>query len=53
MRDSTRGLIDLIESVSHNPDEEDWYDVNEYIELLSRPDVVLREIAHWIHGEFL
>ena len=51
--DVTRALIDLTASISHDPDEADWYDVHELIELCTNPASVLREVLHYCHEEHL
>lgn len=51
--DTTQALVDLTASVSHDPDEADWYDVHELIELLPNPASVLRDLLHYLHEEYL
>lgn len=51
--DAAQGLIELLEEVSHDPDEADWYDVEEYIGLLPNTTRVLRELAHYMHENYL
>lgn len=53
MLDVTQALIDLTAAVSHDPDEADWYDVNEIVDLLSNPTSVLKEILTYMHEEHL
>jgi len=53
MHDVTRALIDLTASVSHDPDEADWYDVDEILESLTSPVVHLQEVLRYLHREFL
>ena len=53
MSDVAQALIDLTASVSHDPDEADWFDVHETIELTTNPAAVLREILHYCHEEHL
>lgn len=49
--DTTHALIDLTGAVSQDPDEADWYDVHEVIDLLPDPAAVLRDLLHYIHRE--
>lgn len=49
--DTTQALIDLTGAVSHDPDEADWFDVDEVIELLSNPSAVLRDLLRYAHEE--
>jgi hypothetical protein len=51
--DITQGLIEILEEISHDPDEADWYDANEYLELLPNSPRVLRELAHYLHENYL
>ena len=51
--DITQGLIELAEEVSHDPDEQDFYDVDEYLELIPNPTKVLKELIHYMHAEYL
>ena len=51
--DTTQALVDLAAAVSHDPDEADWYDVHELIDLLPNPSSVLRDLVHYLHEEFL
>ena len=51
--DITIGLVELVEDVSHNPDEADWYDVHEYLELIPSSSRVLKELVHFIHENYL
>lgn len=51
--DTTQALVDLTASVSHDPEEADWHDVHELIELLPNPASVLRDLLHYVHGEYL
>lgn len=53
MNDITRALIDLTASISHDPDEADWYDVDEILEALTNPEVHLREVLVYLHEEHL
>ena len=50
---ATEGLIELLEDVSHDPDQTDFYDVKEYIESLPNPYNTLYEFAKWVHGDLL
>ncbi len=51
--DTTQALIDLTASVSHDPDEADWFDVEEMIELLPNPSSVLRDLLYYLHQDLL
>lgn len=51
--DVTQGLIELLEEVSHDPDEADWFDVHEYLGLIPNSSRVLKELAHYLHEEYL
>lgn len=53
LSDLTQGLIDLLADVSHDPDEADWYDVEEYLELIPNPARVLKELSLYVHQEYL
>lgn len=53
MRDVTQALIDLTGAVSHEPGEEDFYDVDEIVELLHDPVAVLKELLRYAHSEWL
>ena len=53
IHDTTQALIDLTGAVSHDPDQADWYDVDELIELLPDPYSVLRELMRYAHEEWL
>jgi len=50
---ATIGLLETLVDVSHDPDEQDFYDVDEYIDNLPNAAKVLRELAHYIHAEYL
>lgn len=51
--DTTQGFIDILEDISHDPDEFDSYDLTEFIELLPNPYKVLKEFALYVHAEYL
>lgn len=51
--DTTQALIDLTGAVSQDPEEADWYDVDELIDLLSNPSEVLRDLLRYVHEEWL
>lgn len=51
--DITMGLIETAEAVSHDPDEQDWYEVEEYLDLIPDAAKVLRELVRFMHAEFL
>lgn len=49
--DTTQALIDLTGSISQDPDQEDWYDVYELVDLLPNPNAVLKDLLHYLHKE--
>ena len=51
--DITQGFIELLEDISHDPEEYDEYDLKEFIENLPNPYKVLKEFALYVHGEYL
>jgi hypothetical protein len=51
--DITQGFIELLEDISHDPEEYDEYDLKEYIENMPNPYKVLKEFALYVHGEYL
>lgn len=51
--DTTQALIDLAGAVSQDPEEADWYDVDELIDLLPNPTGVLRDLLRYAHEEWL
>lgn len=51
--DVTLGFIEVLEEISHDPDEFDDYDLKEYIEALPNPYNTLKEFALWVHQELL
>lgn len=51
--DTTQALIDLTGAVSQDPEEADWYNVDEIIDLLSNPAEVLRDLLRYAHKEWL
>lgn len=53
LSDVTVGFIELLEDISHDPDEFDDYDLREYIENLPNPYKVLTEFALYVHREYL
>ena len=53
MYDTTQALIDLTASISHDPEEEDWFDVDELVDLLPNPASVLLDLLHYMHEELL
>lgn len=53
LSDITVGLIELVEDVSHDPDEADWGGVHEYLEDIPNHYRVLKELVHWLHQELL
>lgn len=53
LSDATLGFIEILEEISHDPDEFDDYDLKEYIEALPNPYKVLKEFGLYVHGEYL
>lgn len=53
LSDVTQGFIELVEDISHDPDEFDDYDLREYIEALPNPYRVLKEFALYVHSEYM
>jgi hypothetical protein len=53
LSDIAQGLIELTEDVSHDPDEADWYDVDEYLSNIPNSSRVLKELVRYIHSEYL
>jgi hypothetical protein len=53
MSDMTEGFIELLEEVSHDPDEFDAFDLLSYIEALPNPYRVLKEFGLYVHAEYL
>lgn len=51
--DITVGLVELTEDVSHDPDEQDWFDVHEYLDDIPNPRTVLKELIHLMHEDYL
>ena len=51
--DTTQALIDLTGAVSQDPEQADWYDVDELIDLLPDPTSVLRDLLRYAHREWL
>lgn len=51
--DLTLGLIELVEEVSHDPAEADWFDVHEYLELVPSSAKILKELTHYLHENYL
>lgn len=49
----TRGFIEILEDISHDPDEYDAYDLLEYIEAMPNAHLVLKEFALFVHSEYL
>jgi hypothetical protein len=49
----TDGFIEILEEISHDPDDFDDYDLTEYIENLPNPYKVLKEFALYVHAEYL
>lgn len=50
---NTQALVDLTASVSHDPEEADWHDVDELIELMPNHAPVLRDLLRYLHEEYL
>lgn len=53
LSDATEGFIELLEQISHDPDEYDPEDLKEYIEVLPNPYLVLKEFGLYVHAEYL
>lgn len=53
MYDTTQALIDLTGAVSQDIDEQDFYDVDELIDLLPNPTAVLKDLMRYAHKEWL
>lgn len=51
--ETTQELVDLAACVSQDPDDADWHDVHELIELIPNPASVLRDLLHHMHEEYL
>lgn len=51
--DITNGFIEILEEVSHDPDERDEFELREYIENLPNPAHTLYEFSKWVHEELL
>ena len=51
--DITQGLIELASDVSHDPEEQDFFDVDSYIESIPNPTKVLIELVRFMHCEYL
>lgn len=51
--DITQGFIEILEDISHDPDDYDDYDLKEYIEALPNPYKILKEFALYVHAEYL
>lgn len=51
--DITTGLVELAEEVSHDPDDQDWFDVHEYLDDIPNPRTALKELIHWMHEDYL
>lgn len=51
--DITEGFIELLDDISHDPDEYDDYDLREYIENMPNPAHTLYEFAKYVHKEYL
>lgn len=53
LSDITQGLVELLEEVSHDPEDQDFYDVHEYLDLIPNSTRVLKELAHYLHENYL
>jgi len=49
----TEGFIELLEDISHDPEQYDDYDLKQYIESVPNPYLVLKEFALYVHREYL
>lgn len=53
LSDDTVGFIELLEDISHDPEEYDDFDLREYMEALPNPYRVLKEFGLWVHENYL
>lgn len=53
LSDVTNGLLELVEEVSHDEEEADWYDVHEYLGNIPNSSRVLKELVHFLHENYL
>lgn len=53
LSDDTVGLWEVLQEISHDPDEFDSFDLKEYIEALPNPYRVLKEFALYVHEYYL
>ena len=53
LSDVTQGLIEIAEEISHDPDEQDFYDLYEYLDLIPNSAKVLKELILFVHSEYL
>ena len=53
LSDATIGFIEILEEISHDPEDYDDFDFREYIELLPNPYKVLKEFGLYVHREYL
>ena len=53
LSDVTLGLIEIAEELSHDPEERDTFDLDEYLDLIPNPHKVLRELIYFMHEEYL
>ena len=53
LSDETQGFIEILEEISHDPDEFDDFDLKEYIEALPNPYKTLKEFALFVHQNYL
>jgi hypothetical protein len=51
--DVTQGFIEILEELSHDPEEYDTYDLIEYIENVPNAHKVLKEFALYVHTEYM
>lgn len=51
--DVTAGFIEILEELSHDPDDIDTYDLIEYIENVPNPYKLLKEFALYVHQYYL
>ena len=51
--DITETLVNLAGNVSHDPEEEDWFEVDEFIEAIPNTAPVLKDLLVYLHKEFL
>lgn len=51
--DITQGLIDVASDISHDPEDQDFFDLDEYLEIIPNSTRVLKELIYYMHQEYL